>query len=79
MPSDKGSEFVIATVQLYLKRQGVNFHTNHNPELRGAVIERFNKSLKNKMCKYFTKYNTCRYLDVINKLLASYNNFSMPQ
>jgi len=26
------------------------------------------------MYKYFTKNHTCRYLDVINKLLASYNN-----
>jgi hypothetical protein len=26
------------------------------------------------MCKYFTKNNTDRYLDVINNLLTSYNN-----
>jgi len=47
----------------------------HNPEMKGAVIERFNKSLKTRMYKYFTKYNTYRYLDVINKLLRGYNNF----
>jgi transposase InsO family protein len=40
--SDKGTEFVNVTVQQYLKRQGVNFHTNHNPDIKGAVIERFN-------------------------------------
>ena len=39
---DKGAEFVNATVQKYLKRQGVNFHTTLNPDIRGAVIERFN-------------------------------------
>ena len=26
------------------------------------------------MCKYFTKHNTYRYLDVINNLLTSYNS-----
>ena len=72
--SDKGTEFVNATVQQYLKRQEVSFHTTHNPDIKGAVIERFNKSLKIRMYKYFTKNNTCRYLNVINKLLTGYNN-----
>ena len=34
--SDKGTEFVNATVQQYLKRQGVNFHTTHNPDIKGV-------------------------------------------
>jgi len=53
--SDKDAEFVNATVQQYLKRQGVNFHTTHNPDIKGAVIGRFNKSLKTRMYKYCTK------------------------
>jgi len=36
--SDKSTEFVNAIVQQYLKRQGVNFHTTHNPDIKGAVI-----------------------------------------
>ena len=71
--SDKGTEFVNVTVQQYLNRQGVYFHTTQNPETKGAVIERFIKSLKMRMFKYFTKNNTYRYLDVINKLLTGYN------
>jgi transposase InsO family protein len=31
--SDKGTESVNATVQQYLKRQGVDFHTTHNPDV----------------------------------------------
>ena len=53
--SDKDTEFVNATVQQYLKRQGVDFHTTHNPDIKGAVIERFNRTLKTKMYKHFTK------------------------
>jgi transposase InsO family protein len=37
--SGKGTEFVNATVQQYLKRQGVNFHTTHNLDIKGAAIE----------------------------------------
>jgi len=70
---DKGTEFVNASVQQYLKHQGVNFHTTHNHDIKGAVIERFNKSLKTRMFKYLTK-NTYCYLDVIDKLLTGYNN-----
>ena len=47
--SDKDTEFVNATVQQYLKRQGVDFHTTHNPDIKGAVIERFNRTLKTKV------------------------------
>ena len=72
--SDKGTKFVNATVQQYLKRQEVRFRKTHNPDINGAVIERFNKSLKTRMYKYFTKNNTYRYLDVINKLLTGYSN-----
>ena len=70
MESDNGTEFVNATVQQYLKRQEASFHTTHNSDIKGAVIERFNKSLKTRMYNYFTKNNTYRYLDVINKLLT---------
>jgi transposase InsO family protein len=80
--SHKGTEFVNVTVQQYLKRQGIDFHTTHKADIKGAVIERFNRTLKTKMYKYFTKNNTYRYLDVINKLLTSYNyvhsTISMP-
>ena len=72
--SDKGIEFVNATVRQYLKRQGVDFHTTHNPDIKGAVIERFNRTLKTKTYKYFTKNNTYCYLYVINNVLGSYNN-----
>jgi transposase InsO family protein len=63
--SDKASEFVNAIVLQYLKRHGVDLHTTHNPDRKGGVIERFNRALKTKMYKYYTKNNTYRYLDVI--------------
>ena len=72
--SDKGTEFVNATVQQYLKRQEVRFHTSHNRDIKGAVFGRFNKSLKTRKYKYFKKNKTYSYLYVINKHLTGYNN-----
>jgi len=56
----------------YLKRQGVDFHTN-NPDIKGAAIELFTRTLKTKMYKYFTRNDTYRYLDVVNDI-TSYNS-----
>ena len=56
--SDNDTECVNATVQQYLKREGVNFHTTHSPYTMGAVIVGFKRSLKKSMYKYFTNYNT---------------------
>ena len=58
--SDKGTEFVNATVQQYFKRQGVSFDTTYNLDIKGAIIERFNRTSNTKRYKYFTKNNTCR-------------------
>jgi transposase InsO family protein len=46
LQSDKGTEFVNTKVQQFLKRQGIDFRTTHNPDIKGAVIERFNRTLK---------------------------------
>jgi hypothetical protein len=73
--SDKGTDFVNTTVQRYLKQQGVYFHTTHNTDMKGVVIERLNRNLKSKMYQYFTRNNTYRYLDVIEDLLTSYNPY----
>ena len=70
---DKGTEFVNWTMQRYLKRQFVNFCTSHIPDIKGAVIVRFKKSLKWRILNYFTKSNTYFYLYVIEKLLTCYS------
>jgi hypothetical protein len=41
--------------------------------MKASVIERFNRTLKEKMYRYFTTYNTKRYTDVIQDLVNSYN------
>jgi transposase InsO family protein len=71
--SDKGTEFVNTTVQQYLERKGVDFHTSHVLDIKGAAIERFNRTLKTRMYKYFTKFSTYRYVETKSNLLAGYN------
>ena len=43
-------------------------------EGKAVVIERFNRTLKNKMFKYFTANGTYRYIDILSSLIDEYNN-----
>lgn len=72
--SDKGTEFLNSTFQSMLKRHDIRFYTSENEDLKAAVVERFNRTLKTKMFRYFTYKNTRRYVDVLADLLHSYNN-----
>lgn len=72
--SDKGSEFLNSTFQSLLRKWGIKFYTSENSQIKASVVERFNKTLRNKMHRYFTAKHTNRYLDVLPDLLHSYNN-----
>jgi len=74
LQSDKGTEFLNSTFQSMLRRRGIKFYTSENEDLKAAVVERFNRTLKTKMFRYVIHANTRRYLDVLDDLLHSYNN-----
>jgi hypothetical protein len=74
LQSDKGTEFTNATVQNYLKSRGIRFFTTENAETKAQIIERFWRTLKGKMFKYFTAKGTERYIDVLDDLVHSYNH-----
>ncbi|XP_035220248.1 uncharacterized protein LOC118193298 [Stegodyphus dumicola] len=73
LQTDAGKEFTNKHVQNFLKKRNVHFFTTHNAT-KASVVERFNRTLKTKMWKYFTEMNTRRYIDVIDKLISSYNH-----
>ena len=74
LQSDKGTEFLNSTFQSMLCRRSIKFYTSENEDLKAAVVERTNGTLKTKMFRYFTHANMRRYLDVLDDLLQSYNN-----
>ena len=72
--SDKGTEFTNRLFQKYLKKNNIRFFTTQNAETKASIIERFNRTLKTKMWKYFTANNTLKYIDILQKLVKSYNH-----
>lgn len=72
--SDKGREFLNAIFLQFLKENGIIHYTSENDDIKCALVERFNRTLKTKMWRYFTYKRTLRYLDVLQDLVDSYNN-----
>ena len=72
--TDRGKEFVNSEFKKFLKSRNISlFHSNNN-EIKCSIIERFNKTLKSKMFKYFTSKGITKYLDVLPKIVQAYNN-----
>lgn len=72
--SDKGGEFLGKVIQKIFNKYDINFYVAQNPDVKAAVIERFNRTLKSKMFKFFTYSNTNRYIDELQNFVSAYNN-----
>jgi hypothetical protein len=73
LQTDKGSEFKNREFQHILKKNQIHFFTTDNPETKASIVERFQRTLKTRMWKYFTHNKTRRYVDVLNQLVNNYN------
>lgn len=74
LQTDKGREFLNVNVKKLLKKQNMELWVSENDDIKAALAERFNRTLKDKMYKYFTANNTRRWVDVLQKLVTGYNN-----
>ncbi|KAJ8043891.1 hypothetical protein HOLleu_11191 [Holothuria leucospilota] len=72
LQTDKGSEFFNKDVKRLLASHDVHLFATHN-ETKASVVERFNRTFKEKMWKYLTANNTLRYLETLPRLVESYN------
>jgi len=43
-------------------------------ESKSVIVERFNRTLKTKMWRYFTEANTRKWIDVLPRLISDYNS-----
>ena len=73
LQTDAGTEFLNRPFQEFLKKHDIACFTT-NSEMKASVVERFNRTLKTKMWKFFTWKNTLRYVEVLPKLMYSYNH-----
>jgi hypothetical protein len=66
---DKGKEFYNQNV----KALGVELYSTENEE-KSCVVERWNKTMKEKMFMYFSANSTRKYVNVIGEMVNNYNS-----
>ncbi len=71
--TDKGKEFFNKNVKVFLAKRKVHLFASDS-DMKAAMVERFNRTLKTKMWRYFTANNTRRYIDVLPNMLHAYNH-----
>ncbi len=70
---DKGKEFYNKLFRKLLEEKKVHMYSTENEE-KSSVVERWNRTIKSKMWKYFTKNRTGVYIDVLPDIIKKYNN-----
>ena len=57
----------------WLKKYNIEMYSTHN-EAKSVVIERFIRTLKNKIYKYMTSISKNVYIDKLDDIVNKYNN-----
>ena len=73
LQSDKGKEFLNKNVGKLLKDRNIHFFTTQNPDTKAAIVERFNRTLKGRLFRYFTGANNSEYRRILQPVVDSYN------
>lgn len=74
LQTDKGSEFLNSIFQDLLSRYQIKQYSSENEDIKAAIVERFNKTIKSRMFRYFTYTKSSRYVDKLQDFVYSYNN-----
>ena len=75
--SDKGSEFRDGGVQRFLRGGGgggIGCYFSVYPDIKASIVERFQRTLKQRLYRYMTHHNTFRYIDDLQNIVQDYNH-----
>lgn len=73
--SDRGLEFLNNKFKKMCKDYNINFFNTTNSTIKGAQVERVNRTIKNLMQPYMVHTGARgRYIDDLQKIVAGYNN-----
>lgn len=73
LQTDKGSEFYNSHVKSLLKKLNIH-HFSTDQELKAQIVERFNRTLREKIQKFLVSKKTSKYVDVLPDILFGYNS-----
>ena len=71
--SDRGLEFMNQTISDWAKANDIVMYATYNYDIKACVVERFIRTFKGRLYRYFTHNNTSTYIDVLPDIIKSYN------
>lgn len=72
--SDHGLEFYGKPFQHLLKSEGIEHYSPKNEDIKCAIVERYNRTLKTRMWKLFTAQRNYCWIDKLPDIVAAINN-----
>jgi hypothetical protein len=73
LQTDQGKEFWNKDVKAVLDEFDIVHFFTHSPDVKAALVERFNRTFKSRLYRYLTRESSESYLDVLQDLVDSYN------
>jgi len=70
--TDDGKEFYNSTFAALMKQKNIH-HFSTSGDTKASIVERFNRTFKERLYRYFTVKNTLGYLPVLPDLVKGYN------
>jgi len=72
LQSDQGTEFENKDMRVFYKKNKIKKFSVKSP-YKAAIVERFHRTLRGRMFRYFTKNATYKWIDVLQALVKGYN------
>lgn len=72
--SDAGKEFLAKSIQSFFNQNNIIHYTALDPVTKACICERFIRTIKSLIYKYFTYSGKNKYVHVLNSLVHIYNN-----
>jgi transposase InsO family protein len=72
--TDRGSEFIASTFKDFADDEGIELLTSQNDTVKASVAERYNRTLKSRLWKYFSFAKTKHYLKALPYIVKGINH-----
>lgn len=73
LQTDQGLEFFNKKFREIMDKHNIN-HYNTWTEKKASIVERWNRTIKERLWKLFTEYNTTVWIDMLQDVVDEYNN-----
>ena len=70
---DRGKEFYNNLFKSLMKKYNINLFSTYS-NIKASIVERFNRTLKEKMWKKFTSQGNYKWVEILPSLVKSYND-----